>query len=226
MTTPAATLPKHLDRLERLYGPIRRQPPRTALEWILWENAAYLLPDEKRLRQYRELARRTGLTAEGIEALPPGELLEWARSGGMQPGARVEKLLAIAALVRERFDGDLEATLDGPLPKARAALKRFPGIGAPGADKILLFTGRHALVALESNGVRVLLRLGYAREGKGYSATYRALQEALAPPAGRGVDFLRRAHELLRRHGQELCKNSAPRCESCPLADRCPAAGR
>ena len=31
-----------------------------------------------------------------------------------------------------------------------------------------------------------------------------------------------RAHQLLRRHGQELCKTNEPRCPRCPLAARCP----
>ena len=40
----------------------------------------------------------------------------------------------------------------------------------------------------------------------------------------RGIDFLIRMHHLLRRHGQELCKHSAPRCDACPLAAECPSA--
>ena len=224
MTTNASELPRQLDRLARLYGRIEPPPPKRALEWILWENAAYLQSDEKRAQAYAALAKRTRLTAEGIAALPRHELLEWAHMGGMNPEGRAEKLLAIATLVQERFDGDLEAALEQPLSKARSALARFPGIGAPGADKILLFTRRHALPALESNGVRVLVRLGYAREAKSYALTYRSLQTVLAPLAKRGIDFLIRMHHLLRRHGQELCKRSAPRCDACPLANECPSA--
>ncbi len=225
MTTLAAKLPGQVDALEKLYGRPARPTPRSALEWILWENAAYLVDDEQRARAFAALARSTRLSPEGIAGLPPHELSAWARLGGMHPERRAEKVLAIADLVRERFGGDLDAALDGPLTQARAALERFPGIGRPGAEKILLFTDRHPLVALESNGLRVLLRLGYAKEAKSYSASYRAVQEALAPLAKRGVAFLRRVHELLRRHGQELCKNNAPRCDECPLAERCPSAG-
>ena len=45
MTPPAspATLARQLDRLEKLYGVQEPPPPRGALEWILWENAAYLV---------------------------------------------------------------------------------------------------------------------------------------------------------------------------------------
>jgi adenine-specific DNA glycosylase len=30
-----------------------------------------------------------------------------------------------------------------------------------------------------------------------------------------------RAHQLLREHGQELCRRSRPSCERCPLSDVC-----
>lgn len=225
---PPPDLPRALDELERLHGRPAAPRPKRALDWILWENVAYLVPDTKRAEAYRALERATGLTADGILALPPHELRELAALGGMHPDQRVRKLTAIAETVERDFDGDLEAALELPLPKARAALKRFPGIGDPGADKILLFTKTHARPALESNGLRVLVRLGLVAEAKSYSTTYRAATAVLAPLApsthARGCAWLVRAYELLRRHGQELCRNTAPECDACPLAASCPSA--
>jgi endonuclease III len=77
------------------------------------------------------------------------------------------------------------------------------------------------VLALESNGLRVLLRLGYGEEQKDYAASYRSVRTAVEAVAGTDVDQLVRAHHLLRRHGQELCKNKAPRCKECPLAGGC-----
>ena len=37
-------------------------------------------------------------------------------------------------------------------------------------------------------------------------------------------DWLITAHQLLRRHGRELCRRAAPLCASCPLQERCPSA--
>ena len=217
-------LPRLLDTLEDTYGAPNGLPPRKALDWVLWENAGYLVPDDRRAEAYRALRKATKLTAAGILARSRDELRELAELGGMMPEKRVEKWLAIANTVVERFDGDLEPALALPLPKARAALKRFPGIGAPGADKILLFTGTQPVPALESNGLRVLVRLGLAREGKGYAATYRSGVEALAPYVERGCAWLQRAHELLRAHGKATCKNNGPLCEECPLEATCPSA--
>jgi endonuclease-3 len=65
----------------------------------------------------------------------------------------------------------LKSVLKLPLPKAKKALQKFPGIGEPGAEKILLFTRTHPLMALESNGLRVLVRLGFGAEHKNYATT-------------------------------------------------------
>jgi endonuclease-3 len=75
--------------------------------------------------------------------------------------------------------------------------------------------------ALESNGLRVLLRLGFGEEKKSYSMTYRLVQKAAEEGLDMDYSFLIEAHLLLRRHGQELCKRSKPVCRKCPLGPDC-----
>jgi endonuclease III len=137
----------------------------------------------------------------------------------MHPRKRAAALLEAARLARER-DPDESAAL--PLREATRALQRFPGLGAPGAERVLLLAGAHPVLALDSNGLRALVRLGFAVEQPSYAATYRAVREALELPDD--VAWLRRAHLLLRQHGRETCKRTRPRCDGCALARRCPAA--
>ncbi len=132
-----------------------------------------------------------------------------------------EKLLSIAKIAFEEFDSDLRSVLKKPLPQAKKALKRFPSIGDPGAEKILLLTRSYPVMALDSNGLRVLCRVGFAEEQANYSATYRLAQDAIDGQLPRDYDSLIRAHQLLRQHGQELCKRSKPRCTECPVRDSC-----
>jgi hypothetical protein len=47
------------------------------------------------------------------------------------------------------------------------------------------------------------------------------VQSFAQPYQDRGIDWLIRAHQLLRRHGQELCRRSRPRCAACPLTAQC-----
>lgn len=188
---------------------------------ILLENVAYLVGDEKREKAFEALRDRVGLLPVDIVTSPDEKLLEVARLGGMLPGSRVEKLRRIADIALQEFDGDVESILELPSPKAKRALKKFPGIGDPGAEKILLFARTQPVLALESNGLRALLRLGYGEERKTYSATYRSAQEAVKSELNEDFDWLIEAHQLLRRHGQELCKRSEPLCAECPLKPEC-----
>src|SRR5262249_28431643 len=129
-----------------------------------------------------------------------------------------------AELARTLGGGDLRQLLALPPAKARAALKRFPGIGEPGAEKILVFCGALAVLALGSNGLRVCLRLGYGRGGRDDAQGDRSVRDALAESVPRDPAELARAHRLLRRHGQELCKSTSPDCAECALAELCPSA--
>ena len=84
-----------------------------------------------------------------------------------------------------------------------------------------MFAGKYPVLGLESNGLRVLLRLGFAREQKNYAASYRAVQNVLSNQLLEDCESLVAAHQLLRRHGQELRKRSRPLCDECPLQASC-----
>jgi endonuclease III len=152
-----------------------------------------------------------------ILAAEPGVLAEVAGAGILALN-QADKLRDSAALALQLKLHDLR---QWPARQARSALKRFPSIGDPGADKVLLFSRCAPVMALDSNGVRALVRLGWARESKNYSTTYTAVLAAVEPLLESDVDVRMRAYLLLRRHGQELCRRTSPRCEACPLADGC-----
>jgi endonuclease III len=212
---------KIIDRLRDFYG--RPEPPRITdpLGIILLENVAYLLSDERREQAFNALRKRVGLSPPEIMMAHEETLLEVASLGGMRPAVRVEKLRRIAQIALQEFDGDLDNVLKLPLAQAKKSLKKFPGIGDPGAEKILLFSRTHPILALDSNGLRVLLRLGYGEERKSYSSTYRSAQEALDDELKRDFEWLISAHQLLRRHGQQVCKTNEPLCPSCPVSSDC-----
>ena len=123
--------------------------------------------------------------------------------------------------MHERHADRPDDLLRMPAQKAVAELARFPGIGRPGAERILLFCGRLPVLALDSNGVRVLVRFGIALEGRNYDATYRAVRSAVGVGAPEDCDRLARLQLLLRKHGQEVCRRSEPRCGECALSPHC-----
>jgi endonuclease-3 len=214
-------LPEVIDRLEAFYG--EPEPPESTDPWemILWENIAYLADDARRRSAMTMLREQVGVTPEQILSAPSDRLLAVGGHGILAENT-VEKILRAAEIAVREFDGDLREILDRPPAQARKALKRFPAIGDPGAEKILLFGRALPVLALESNGLRVLIRLGFGEEKPNYAMTYRLVQEAIEGEIVKEYPWLIRAHQLLRRHGQELCKRSKPRCGECPLRQQCP----
>lgn len=215
--------------LRRLYGapnpPIVRRP----FEMILRESASYLVDDERRDRVWLALKKDVGATPKAILACSTARLQRVIKDGGMLPPMRAGKLRKAATIAAERFGGDLDGFVERvragkvSIAQARRELKRFPGIADPGADKVLLYARVQRSLAPDSNALRALVRLGFGREGPRYDAMYRSAGEAVADEvAKRTFDWLIGARQLLRRHGQTLCRARAPLCEECPLAPGCP----
>jgi len=209
-----------VNRLAGVYGEPASPPSRTLLELVLLENIAYLSDDRHREQAFLELQTRVGTLAHQILAAPEAALLSVA-AHGILPATFAQKLRRVAQLARDEFGGDLESLRGIPLGQATRALMQFPGIGAPGAEKILLLGRSHPVLGLDSNGVRVLTRVGVVKEEPSYAATYRNVQSFVSTYADKGFDWLIRAHQLLKQHGRELCKRSRPRCGRCPLNDEC-----
>jgi endonuclease III len=209
-----------IDQLAQLYGEPAAPAVTEPFEMVLRESIAYLANDAKRAEAFAELRAKVGLQPRDILKAKDGVLLAIAGKG-IVPATTVEKLRRAAEIARDDFAGDLSPVLDKPSAAAKKALRKFPAIGEPAAEKILLFNHRHPVLVLDSNGLRVLVRLGYAPEERNYATMYKQMQLALAPQLPKSCDALIRAHLLLRQHGQKLCKRTAPRCGGCPLRANC-----
>jgi endonuclease III len=214
------TLPEALDHLAEVYGEPSLPEARPLFELVLRENVAYLVNDSARAWAFETLRTEVGLAPEALLMASDASLAS-VTSHGILAEHQADKLREIARIARDSFSGDVESVRTLPLPQARRALMQFPSIGEPGAEKILLFARVYPVLGLDSNGVRVLTRVGLVAEGKSYSATYRGVQRLGAEYAARGCEWLIRAHVLLRQHGQELCKRTRPRCDACPLSRDC-----
>ncbi len=216
---PPNKLAAVVDALHEMYGSIRPQVT-DPFEMILLENVAYLVDDAKRFETFAKLRKNVGSTPRAILAHTANEIGEVIAGGGMQPLMRAGKVLEAARVAETIALENLDAVVSNDARAAKQLLRRFPSVGEPSADRILLFAGSQITLAPDSNALRVLVRLGFAREEKNYSKMYRS---AISATSGflENISFAQRAHLLLRKHGQELCKRSAPRCELCPLRSDC-----
>ena len=210
--------------LRKHYGkpapPLTRDP----FELVLLENAAYLVDDARRATTWEALRDAVGFDPARIAATSIARLARVLRGGGMLPEHRARKVQKAARVALDKFGGRVRSVLSLPTADAKRALQRFPSIGEPGADKILMLTRTAPVLALDSNALRVLVRLGFESEHEQYASTYRAMQKAIARDVKKDYRWLAEASDLLRRHGQTLCRRTKPRCGACPLAKECPSA--
>ena len=222
MNWPKSRLGGVLAKLEKQHGQVNAQKLDGPFEMILWEILAYLADDSQRAAAFEALRKRVGLTPQTILKAPLPTLAEITRMGGsIAFEERAQRLHTAAELALEEPGGDLRSVLKLPAPKAKKIFMRFPMIGEPGAEKILLFCGALDVLALESNGLRTLIRLGFGEDRKSYAATYKSVREVTLEELPGNSKTLQTAHLLLRKHGQEVCLRNGPLCQACAARPDC-----
>lgn len=197
-----------LDALEAHYGPQQPSWPVDPYEFIVWWHCGYPASDAACARGWEAL-KKIGTDPEQLLRANPKDLAAALKHGGMVPELRAMRLKEIAQRAENGF------------VVSRAELKKYPNIADPGADRILLFAGKAAIAAVPSNCPHVLVRILRGKERENYGVTYRQAQEAIEKEAPATADARSRAYLLLKRHGQELCKRTKPRCGDCPVSGRC-----
>ena len=90
---------------------------------MLWENACYLLTDERRREVFEGLRERVALNPAAILEASRDTLLTLAKRGGMRPETRVFRWREIARITQDQFGGGLDRILKGPYAAAKTALK-------------------------------------------------------------------------------------------------------
>ena len=208
--------------LERHYHTPRSLAPKDPFELLLWEYVGYLADDPTRASALAELGEQVGLKPREVAAAQLPVLAGIARVGGsIAVSQRAARMKDAATTVCETWHGRLRDALRLPYADARKALKSFPSIGLPGADKILLLAGAQPVLALDSNALRVLLRVGYGRESTSYAKSYASAQAAAMAELPKTVPALTRAFVVLQHHGRTLCRRNHPKCPECPIRPSC-----
>jgi endonuclease III len=215
------TISRILDTLESLYGALNAFAPSDPYEFLIWWHSGYPASEARCEKGWRSLKHHIGIAPTQLMAAPTAKLTNALKAGGMVPELRAARLREIAARVQTEYSGDLRTALASlPQPQARKALKSFPGIGNPGADRILLFARLLPVAAVPSACPHVLVRIAHGPEDDKYPAQYAAAQRMLDEiPAN--FDARIRAYLLTNRHGGELCKRVHPACDRCALQSVC-----
>jgi endonuclease III len=221
-----------LEGLEKMYGPQHAAGPTDPYEMIMYLNCGYPASDAACSKGFDALKREVGLTPKEVLAAPRSKLVKLLRLGGIVPEVRADRLKEIARKVKAEFSADLKAALkmsirqekrqtDKGIHGAKQILQQFPVIGEPSAERILLFSKLAPVAAVPSANVEVPARLWFGKAGKNYVADYRAAREILSTGLPQTLEARQRAYLLLKKHGQQTCMRSHPKCELCPLTGQC-----
>lgn len=154
-------------------------------------------------------------TPASLAAEPSGEAVRaWGRLGYPR---RALRLHACAVAIASEHDGTVPDSLE--------ALRALPGVGEYTAAAIASFAYGQRHAVLDTNVRRVLARAAAGVEFPPGSLTRpeRLRAEALVPDHDPELWAV-----AVMELGALVCTANAPRCEACPIADRCAwvAAGR
>jgi endonuclease-3 len=213
-------------QLEKIYGVQSAPWPRSPYDLLIWMNCGYPASDANCIRGWAAVSNTFGTRPQQILAAPREKLTQALKNGGIVPELRANRLAEIAARVETEFPSGFETTLASDLNGARKILKKFPTIGDPGADRILLFTRISAVAAVPSNHPQVLVRIRSGKEVEDYKVNYRVAQKLLDESIPPDFEQRMRAYLLLKVHGETLCKRSNPKCQECSIRPDCKYAGR
>jgi endonuclease-3 len=79
---------------------------------------------------------------------------------------------------------------------------------------------RGKALPVDSHHFRVAVRLGIIDERIGEAKANRALEALL--PSSFSAQEMYDHHQVMMRHGQNICTHYRPQCAACVLLDRCP----
>jgi len=218
-----------LSRLDTLVGALKKfygtlpAPPTDPFQLFVWEVLSVHSVPHKRDAAMSALKRHRALTPDAMWRAAQKKLEDSVRLAGPYLEQRVNALRTGVDIFRR--NPKLPATIRGPLPAARKALKGMPQMGEGGAYRMLLFAADHCVMPVDARGSRVATRLGYGEKQTTFSKTARAVREAVAAELPETLDAYRRAYLYLDHHGSATCTEADPHCHVCPLLKDC-AEGR
>jgi endonuclease III len=212
-----------LAALQSFYGALP-MPPHDPFTLFVWEVMSVHATPRKRDAALAALKRIPALTPDAMWRAPKKKLDACAALAGPYREQRLQALRTGVDLFRR--SPNLPATIRGPLPAARAALKPFPQLGEAGAHRMLLFAADHPLLPVDARVARVAVRLGYGEASADFRRQARSVKTALSAEIPASVDAFRRAYVYLSHHGAATCTEADPHCVVCPLLRECPEGQR
>lgn len=136
-----------------------------------------------------------------------------------QKAPRIQQVLQ--EITSRRGDLSLDFIGEMDVAEARQWLEALPGVGPKTSAAVISFSSlRGKALPVDSHHYRVVVRLGIISNKISEGKSHRILEDMLPP------DFTAQQvydhHQVIMKHGQQVCFHSKPDCERCMLLDLCP----
>ena len=127
---------------------------------------------------------------------------------------------ALAQIVEWRADLALDFLTGWPEEDAMRWLEHLHGVGRKTAAAVLNFsTLRKPALVIDTHTLRVFARIGFIRFQDKAEQAYPKIVPYL--PETWTADDFDTHHWLIKRLGQQICRNRKGRCDRCPITDLC-----
>ncbi|MFW9945754.1 MAG: endonuclease III domain-containing protein [Candidatus Odinarchaeota archaeon] len=120
---------------------------------------------------------------------------------------KAARIKEVAKLLLEKYEGKV--------PNTFKDLLSLPGVGTKTANCVLVYAFKIPAIPVDTHVHRISNRIGWVKT-KNPNDTEKELRALI--PTNQWI----RVNRLFVRFGQEICLPNGPKCDICPLTNRCP----
>jgi endonuclease-3 len=166
-------------------------------------------------RAFRQLKATFGDDWGAVCAAPLEAVKDAIRTAGMYNQKAPHLVETLTRIYAQHGAYTLDHLAEMEVEQAMAELTSLPGVGHKTASIVLLFCFNRGAFPVDTHIQRISQRLGIS--GRRDSAEkIKRIWESLLP-----AERFYPLHINLIRHGREICRARAPKCEVCPLQVQC-----
>lgn len=136
-----------------------------------------------------------------------------------QKAPRIQEVLKRITELRGSLSLDFIESM--PVADARHWLESLPGVGPKTSAAVISFSSlRGKALPVDSHHYRVVVRLGIIDNKISEGKSHRILEDML--PTDFTAQEVYDHHQVIMKHGKQVCFHSKPDCEHCVLLKLCP----
>jgi endonuclease III len=170
---------------------------------------------------YRTLRARFSSWVQVRDA--PVAEVEEAIAASTWPEQKAPRIQSVLREISDRGNGHLSLDFlrEWSVEKSRAWLQTLPGVGPKTSAAVISFsTLRGKALPVDSHHHRVAARLGLIPDGLAVGPAHKVLETQL--PDDWDAQQMYDNHQVVMRHGKQVCTWRDPKCRQCVLLDICP----